>query len=157
MDEPVRATNREWPRYVAMGLGLVFGVGAVWKAVAWPATVEGMQVYTVLRFVPAVVPAAASMLLELGVAFTLLHEKYWHRIGLPASALFLIATSGILAWQVTAGGGADCGCLPFLPRRISWLAVGQNLCAATFLIGIWGLAASEVKGTAVADTQPTSA
>ncbi len=131
-----------WPqatRLVALLVGLIFGVGAVWKLVEWPATVDALEVYTILSAFPPALIAAGSLTLELLVAFTLLHDRLWNRWGLPLAVGFLLLTAFVLALQMTAGGGGDCGCLPFLPRSISRLAVGQNLFAAMFLVGIWGM------------------
>jgi hypothetical protein len=126
-------------RLVALLVGLIFGTGAVWKLVEWSATVDALEAYTVVSFLPTAMVAAGSLALELLVAFTLLHERLWSRWGLPLAMGFLLFTAIMLALQVVAGGGGDCGCLPFLPRSISWLAVGQNLFAVMFLVGIWGL------------------
>jgi hypothetical protein len=126
-------------RLVALLVGLVFGTGAVWKLAEWSTTVDALQAYTIVSFLPTALIAAGSLALELLVAFTLLHERLWNRWGLPLAMGFLLFTAIMLALQVVAGGGGDCGCLPFLPRSISWLAVGQNLFAVMFLAGIWGL------------------
>jgi len=126
-------------RIVALVAGLIFGTGAVWKLVEWSETVSALEAYTILAFLPATLIAAGSLALELLVGFTLLHERLWSRWGLPLAMGFLLFTAVMLAAQVIAGGGGDCGCLPFLPRSISLLAVGQNLFAVMFLLGIWGL------------------
>lgn len=138
--------NLGWNRLargLALVVGLVFGVGAVWKIVEWPGTVEAMGAYSILSALPAPLLAGACILLELFVAFCLLHERLWHRWGLPAAAGFLAFTAVVLALQTATGGGGDCGCLPFLPRRIGWLSAGQNLFAAAFLAGMWGLSRGE--------------
>ena len=89
-------------RLVALLVGLLFGVGAVWKLVEWPATVEALEVYSILSILPPALIAAASLALELLVAFTLLHDRLWSRWGLPVAVGFLVITAMVLTLQMTA-------------------------------------------------------
>ena len=119
-------------RWMAVLVGLVFLAGVVWKVAAWEHHVEVLGAYGVLDVLPAGFLAAASLVIEVGIAALMLLPKTWHR-GLMAGAGFLLFTALILAWETLGGGSGDCGCLPFLSRSIGWAAVGQNVAAALFL------------------------
>ena len=124
-------------RVVALLLGLLFAAGVVSKLFDWPATREAMTVYTIISWLPPALPAAGSLALEAFVAVTCILNATWRRFGLPSGAAFLAITGIMLALETLSGGGGDCGCIPFIPRDISWLAAGQNVAAALFLFSLW--------------------
>ncbi|MFC1545153.1 MauE/DoxX family redox-associated membrane protein [Gemmatimonadota bacterium] len=126
-------------RVVALLLGLLFAAGVVAKVSDWETTREAMTVYTIISWLPPILPALGSLLLETFIAVTLISNTAWRRFGLPSAAGFLAITGVMLALETLSGGGGDCGCLPFLPRDISWLAAGQNAAAALFLFSLWRL------------------
>lgn len=134
-------------RWLALLAGLVFLGGAVWKVADWHYHVEVLGAYGVLDFLPAGLLAAGSLVLEIALAVLMLLPRTWAR-GLQAAAAFLVFTAAILAWETLAGGGGDCGCLPFFTRYIGWGAVGQNLAAALFLgsLGVLGSMDGEPQG-----------
>jgi len=122
---------------VALLLGLLFFAGVVAKIFDWEATREAMTVYTIISWLPPALPAAGSLVLETFMSVTLILTQTWRRFGLPSASAFLAITGVMLALETLSGGGGDCGCLPFLPRDISWLAAGQNAAAAVFLFSLW--------------------
>ena len=124
-------------RVVALLLGLLFFAGVVAKVFDWEATREAMTVYTIISWLPPALPAAGSLAVEAFMSVTLILTPTWRRFGLPSASAFLAATGVMLALETLSGGGGDCGCLPFLPRDISWLAAGQNAAAAIFLFSLW--------------------
>jgi len=140
-------------RVVALLLGLLFFAGVIAKIFDWETTREAMTVYTIISWLPPALPAAGSLAVEAFMSVTLILTPTWRKYGLPSAALFLAGTGVMLALETLSGGGGDCGCLPFLPRDISWLAAGQNAAAAIFLFSLWRyLADGEV-----ADTAPVTA
>ncbi len=128
-------------RVVALLLGLLFAAGVVSKVFDWETTREAMTVYTIISWLPPALPAMGSLVMETFIAITLIMNATWRTWGLPSVSGFLAATGVLLALETLSGGGGDCGCLPFLPRDISWLAAGQNVAAALFLFSLWRLLA----------------
>ena len=126
-------------RVVALLLGLLFTAGVVSKVFDWETTREAMTVYTIISWLPPALPAMGSLVMETFIAITLIMNATWRTWGLPSVSGFLAATGVLLALETLSGGGGDCGCLPFLPRDISWLAAGQNVAAALFLFSLWRL------------------
>ena len=128
-------------RVVALLLGLLFAAGVVSKVFDWETTREAMTVYTIISWLPPALPAVGSLVMETFIAITLIMNATWRTWGLPSVSGFLAVTGVMLALETLSGGGGDCGCLPFLPRDISWLAAGQNIAAALFLFSLWRLLA----------------
>ena len=124
-------------RVVALLLGLLFAAGVVSKLFDWEATREAMTVYTIISWLPPALPAVGSLIVEIFVAVTMILTPTWRKYGLPSAAVFLAGTGVLLGIETMAGGGGDCGCIPFIPRDISWMAAGQNLAAALFLFSLW--------------------
>lgn len=128
-------------RIVAVVFGLIFAAGVVTKLMDWEATRDAMTAYRMISWLPPALPAAGSLTLEALVAVTLLYHRSWKNVGLPACGAFWAITGVMLAVETMLGGGGDCGCLPFMPRDISWMATAQNASAALFLISLWRLLA----------------
>jgi hypothetical protein len=118
-------------------MGIVFAAGVVTKVADWQNTVNAMTIYSILDWAPPLLPAAGSLILECFVAVTLLAGPTWKKYGLPSCAAFWAFTGVLLAVESLMGGSGDCGCLPFLPRDISWFAALQNLSTALFLVALW--------------------
>ena len=126
-------------RVVSVIMGLVFAAGVVTKLTDWETTRNAMTVYSTLKLLPPILPAVASLILEAAVAVTLLASPTWRRVGLPACGAFWAFTGVILAVETILGSTGDCGCLPFMPRNITWFAAAQNLSTALFLVALWRL------------------
>ncbi len=126
-------------RVVSVIMGLVFAAGVVTKLADWDTTRTAMTVYGTLRFLPPALPAAASLFLETVVAVSLLATPTWRKWGLPACGAFWAFTGVILAIETILGSSGDCGCLPFLPRNISWYSTAHNLSTALFFTALWRL------------------
>jgi len=124
-------------RIVSVIMGIVFAAGVVTKVVDWDNTVQAMTIYSILDWVPPLLPAAGSLILEIFVAVTLLAGPAWKKYGMPACAGFWAITGILLAVETLMGGSGDCGCLPFLPRDIGWIAALQNFSIALFLVALW--------------------
>jgi hypothetical protein len=150
MTEWLVRSLRRWGAPLAARLtGVVFLAGVVLKLLDWEATREAMTTYTLLDPFPSALVAAGSLGLETLVAAGLLGGHWWRRWGLPAVSGFLLVTGVILALETMAGGTGDCGCIPFLPRGISWASTVQNLAAALFYLALWRTVAAG-KGTSTA-------
>lgn len=130
---------------VAVAFGLIFAAGVVTKLMDWEATRDAMTAYSMISWLPPALPAAGSLVLEAFVAGALLFYRTWRNVGLPACGAFWAITGVMLAVETMLGGGGDCGCLPFMPRDISWLSAAQNASAALFLISLWRLVALGVE------------
>lgn len=124
-------------RIVSVIMGIVFAAGVVTKMADWENTVQAMTIYSILDRVPPILPAAGSLILEIFIAVTLLAGSAWKKYGMPACSGFWAFTGILLAIETLMGGSGDCGCLPFLPRDISWIAALQNFATALFLISLW--------------------
>ena len=124
-------------RIVSVIMGIVFAAGVVTKLADWENTVHAMTIYSILDWVPPLLPAVGSLILEIFIAVTLLAGSAWKKYGMPACAFFWAFTGILLAVETLMGGSGDCGCLPFLPREISWVAALQNFSTAFFLIALW--------------------
>ncbi len=130
-------------RIVSVIMGIVFAAGVVTKVADWENTVQAMTIYSILDRVPPLLPAVGSLILEIFIAVTLLAGPTWKKYGLPACAGFWAFTGILLAVETLAGGSGDCGCLPFLPRDIGWIAALQNLSTALFLVALWRIVQPE--------------
>jgi hypothetical protein len=124
-------------RIVSVFMGIVFAAGVVTKVADWENTVHAMTIYSILDRVPPLLPAVGSLIMEFIVAVTLLAGPTWRRYGLLSCAAFWAFTGVILIAETLMGGSGDCGCMPFLPRDISWFAALQNLSTAFFLVALW--------------------
>ena len=143
-EEPITEVSKSpslfWERtarIVSVIMGIIFAAGVVTKVADWENTVQAMTIYSILDGVPPLLPAAGSLILEILIAVTLLAGSAWKKYGMPACAGFWAFTGILLAIETLMGGSGDCGCLPFLPRDISWAAALQNFSTALFLVALW--------------------
>lgn len=134
-------------RVITVILGLILAAGVVSKLTDWESTRDAMTVYFVMSWLPPALPAVGSLIFETFTALMLLGSRTWRRWGLLTAGAFLTFTGILLAVETLTGGSGDCGCIPFLPRDIGWLAAGQNISAALFLFSLWSLVAEEGKDT----------
>ena len=143
-EEPITEVSKSpslfWERtarIVSVIMGIIFAAGVVTKVADWENTVQAMTIYSILDGVPPLLPAAGSLILEILIAVTLLAGSARKKYGMPACAGFWAFTGILLAIETLMGGSGDCGCLPFLPRDISWAAALQNFSTALFLVALW--------------------